>query len=418
MLLALLSLPALAAGLPQHLPLVRQTIHRRGDFVDLNRIASSAESLRYKYGFKAASQLGRRASEDTFGVINQGSDLRYLTTLSVGTPPQSFNVILDTGSSDLWFATTDCQDCPSGTPEFNTSQSSTLNTTSETVLLQYGTGNATGTLLQDTVSLGSYTIPNQAFTGVTNMGLNGLINGTTTGILGLAFENLAYSGATPFWQSLINAGELSSPVMAFYFKRLGVNITGSTTDTHPGGTFTLGGTNSSFYKGDIEFHSVPNVTGLERTFWLQTLTGLTVNGNSLDLGDANNNTAVIDTGSSFIGGPTAAVQAFWAQIDGSLDLSEFGVNGFWGFPCATNVTATLAFGGRAWTIPADDINLGQAAEGICVGSIFDARRGVILGEGFPNWLIGDAFLKNVYTVYRAGDNPAVGFAELADGLRD
>lgn len=56
--------------------------------------------------------------------------------------------------------------------------------------------------------------------------------------------------------------------------------------------------------------------------------------------------------------------------------------------------------------------------------------------GNPSWFVGDTcgfclfkpydtrlskictcrFLKNVYTVFRAGDSPAVGFAELADGL--
>ena len=44
--------------------------------------------------------------------------------------------------------------------------------------------------------------------------------------------------------------------------------------------------------------------------------------------------------------------------------------------CATNITSTLAFGGRAWPISADDMNLGiiSGADGLCVGALFDIDK--------------------------------------------
>ena len=84
MLLPLLSLPALAVALPSlqtrqdnvhHLPLVRRTIHRRGGFVDLDRIALSADRIKYKYGFKSSEGITRRASEADISVINQVSSV-------------------------------------------------------------------------------------------------------------------------------------------------------------------------------------------------------------------------------------------------------------------------------------------------------------------------------------------------------
>ncbi|VDC07600.1 unnamed protein product [Peniophora sp. CBMAI 1063] len=414
-----LSLPALAVALPNlqsrqdnvhHLPLTRRTTHRIGQYVDLERIAKSRDFLQYKYGLKSSEGIQRRASEAGISVINQGGDTSYLASVSVGTPSQSLDVVLDTGSSDLWFATTACTNCPTGTPEFDTSKSSSLNTSSQTIRLSYGSGTASGNLLQDTVSLGPYTISNQIFTGVTTLS-DGLIDGSLAGILGLAFQNLAVSQATPFWEALVNAGELSSPEMGFYLTRFLDDAT-SSTETDPGGTFTLGGTNSSLFKGDIQFNEIPS--GFQPSFWLQTVSGLTVNGNSVSIGSDADNIAAIDTGTTLLGGPTAAVEAFWAQVTGARQLS--GANsGFWAFPCTTNVSSTLAFGGTAWPISADDMNLGQIAQGFCMGALFDVTQGAATSSGSPSWIVGDTFLKNVYTVFRAGDSPAVGFAELAVG---
>ena len=127
--------------------------------------------------------------------VNVGTPYVYYTFIVSNAPSyltlprsQSLDVVLDTGSSDLWFATTACTNCPNGTPEFDTSRSSSLNTSSQPVKLSYGSGSASGNLLQDTVTLGPYTISNQIFTGVTSL-TDGLIDGSLAGILGLAFQN-------------------------------------------------------------------------------------------------------------------------------------------------------------------------------------------------------------------------------------
>jgi hypothetical protein len=61
-------------------------------------------------------------------LIDVGFDASYTGTLSMGTPAQEFEVILDTGSSDLWLADSECasQTCQ-GISSFNEGASSTLN---------------------------------------------------------------------------------------------------------------------------------------------------------------------------------------------------------------------------------------------------------------------------------------------------
>ena len=50
----------------------------------------------------------------------------------------------------------------------------------------------------------------------------------------------------------------------------------------------------------------------------------------------------------------------------------------------------------------------------CLGGIFDLTQGssIEAGSGNPNWVVGDVFLKNVYSVYRLSP-PSVGFAQLS-----
>lgn len=63
----------------------------------------------------------------------------------------------------------------------------------------------------------------------------------------------------------------------------------------------------------------------------------------------------------------------------------------------------------AWPISNADFQLMQASASECVGAFFALDT---TGTSAPPWIVGDTFLKNVYSVFRA--NPAsVGFATLS-----
>ncbi len=94
-----------------------------------------------------------------------------------------------------------------------------------------------------------------------------LLSGSVSGIMGLAFETLASTRSNPFWKALVDNNQLDQPEMSFWLDRFrGDN---SASDEEPGGTFTLGGTNSSLFTGDIEFLNMPVNTP---SFWLLSLT--------------------------------------------------------------------------------------------------------------------------------------------------
>ncbi|KAK7433766.1 hypothetical protein VKT23_020593 [Stygiomarasmius scandens] len=70
-------------------------------------------------------------------------------------------------------------------------------------------------------------------------------------------------------------------------------------------------------------------------------------------------------------------------------------------------------GGNALSISPDDFNAFEmGSTGMCVVGAFFALDLGEGGDGVPSWVVGDSFLKNVYSVYRFNP-PSVGFADLS-----
>ncbi|KAJ6538784.1 aspartic peptidase A1 [Mycena vulgaris] len=323
--------------------------------------------------------------------------------------PQPFNVILDTGSSDLWVADTSCSSCD-GTPLFNPSQSSSFKQSSSlTTTISYGSGQVAGVVSRESVSMGNFSLTSQGFLSVKQTS-DGLLSGSVSGIMGLAFNALSSTRSEPFWQGLIDDNQLAAPEMAFWLTRFrgqrGVQ------EEEPGGAFTLGGTNSSLFTGEIEFLDMAG--GGQPSFWLLGVSSITVQGQAVNVATGDAALAAIDTGTTLIGGPTDDVNTIWNAIPGSSPIRS--MPGFFQFPCSTTVRISMSFGGKVWPIDPADMNLGPGNGGtMCLGGIFDLTLGsnIEAGSGNPTWVVGDTFLKNVYSVYR--QKPLqIGFAQLSD----
>jgi hypothetical protein len=67
------------------------------------------------------------------------SSSQYVGVIGVGTPPMSFEMILDTGSADIWFPSVPCQSCGNHSL-FQPQNSSTFSAVNETWSLQYMDG--------------------------------------------------------------------------------------------------------------------------------------------------------------------------------------------------------------------------------------------------------------------------------------
>jgi len=228
------------------------------------------------------------------------------------------------------------------------------------------------------------------------------LSSPVSGLLGLGWQSIASSEQPPFWETLASKGALSQPVMGFQLTRFLNDSTARPLE--PGGSFTMGFLNSSLYTGNIDYQNLVTTP----SFWVLSLTSLTVQGNSVSLPSGPASYAAIDTGTTLVGGPSSVIQNIYAQIPGSQPGSGTW-EGFWIYPCNTRVNVAMSFGGPSWPVSTADFQLTQLGSGQCVGAFFDINT----NGNAPSWIIGDTFLKNVYSVFRY-DPASVGFAALSE----
>src|SRR5262249_11923146 len=104
---------------------------------------------------------------------------------------------------------------------FDPTSSSTFHNLSSPFRIVYGSGQAAGTLAQDVVQMAGFTVPNQVFATCDRVS-DGLLQSPVSGLMGLAFETIASSHATPFWETLVTGGAWNDPVMAFHLTRYAI----------------------------------------------------------------------------------------------------------------------------------------------------------------------------------------------------
>ncbi|NXK96823.1 PEPC protein, partial [Formicarius rufipectus] len=144
----------------------------------------------------------------------------YFGEISIGTPPQSFLVIFDTGSSNLWVPSTYCQSpaCEDHA-RFNHSLSSTFLGIDMTYTLRYGFGDLVVVLGYDTVTIQNIIIRNQEFGLSLDEPSRPFYYLDFDGILGMAYPGVGISGFNTLMQNMLQQNQLNKPIFSFYFSR-------------------------------------------------------------------------------------------------------------------------------------------------------------------------------------------------------
>ncbi|KAF8811028.1 acid protease [Phlegmacium glaucopus] len=90
------------------------------------------------------------------------SDVAYTLPVKVGATNQEFSLQIDTGSSDLWIASTSCYTSSCSQSKGHLYDSSEAIATGVNFSIPYLSGSAAGPIVWDSVSIGGYTVDHQA----------------------------------------------------------------------------------------------------------------------------------------------------------------------------------------------------------------------------------------------------------------
>lgn len=369
-------------------PSMRRILSEAGSEIpDMNSIT---QALKFKLGFA-------EEGEPTPEILKNYMDAQYYGVIGIGTPPQNFTVIFDTGSSNLWVPSVHCSMLDIACMvhhKYDSAKSSTYVKNGTKFAIRYGTGSLSGFLSEDTVTLGNLEIKNQTFGEATKQPGMTFIAAKFDGILGLAYPRISVENVIPFFDNIILQGLVEKNIFSFYLNR---DPSGD-----PGGELVLGGTDPKYYKGKFNWFNVTR-----RAYWQIHMDSVDVaNGLSVCQGGCE---AIVDTGTSLITGPTKEVKKIQEAI-GAKPL----IKGEYVVPCEKvptlpNITMTL--GGKPYVLTGEEyiLKVGTPTETICMSGFSGLD---IPPPGGPLWILGDVFIGPYYSVFDR-DNNRVGFAPSA-----
>jgi len=232
-------------------------------------------------------------------------DAQYFIEIGIGNPAQTFKVVPDTGSSNLWVPSSHCPiwELPCDLhKKYDASKSSDYIKNGTVFSIQYGSGACSGFISQDTVTVGDIKVSEQLFAEVTKEPGVAFVAAKFDGIMGLAFDTIAVTGAPPVFYNMVDQNQLDEPSFAFYLNR---KVGGD-------GELVFGGVDPDHYTGDFTYVPLTN-----KTYWEFQMDSLSIGSDSY----CSDCRAIADSGTSLLAGPTAEIKKINDKI-GAVGVIE------------------------------------------------------------------------------------------------
>ncbi|XP_034028167.1 pepsin A-like [Thalassophryne amazonica] len=338
------------------------------------------DHFRRTHPYKPLSKFIQDGTES----MTNDADLSYFGVISIGNPPQSFSVIFDTGSSNLWVPSVYCSDqaCENH-KRFNPQQSSTFKWGQQSLQIQYGTGYMQGYLGSDNVEVGGLTVANQVF-GISTSEATFMAYMHADGILGLAFQSIAADNVVPVFDNMVKQGLVPQSLFSVYLS----------SNSEQGSEIVFGGIDSSHYTGQITWLPLTSAT-----YYQVQMDSVTINGQIVACSGGCQ--AIIDTGTSLIVGPNTEINNMNSWVGAAMNqYGEATVN------CQSIQTmpeVTFTLNGQAFTIPAY----------VYVSENYQTcQTGFGQGGSSQLWILGDVFIRQFYAIFDT-QNKKVGLANIA-----
>jgi hypothetical protein len=347
-----------------------------------SRVAMRHESLlfaRQKTHQKHGSKL--RSVQES-GVVHKTA---YWGDISIGSPPQNFKVIFDTGSGNLIVPSAECSvpGCQPHKKYSHKDSSSSKQVTNEngedSSEITFGTGQISGEFYGDKLCIGDSLCIDANFIAADKETTSPFQDIPFDGIMGLGFKDLSMGKGFNMIDELTAKDALPSGQISFYLTDGGDS------------EVTFGGYKGEYLASDIVWAPVE-----VQSWWQVAISDITFDNQPKGLCDGECRVAV-DTGTSMLAGPSDLVDKLSNMVDAKSDCSNFDSLPKLGFQV----------GDKVLNLMPDDYMDRSATE--CSFSLM--ALDVPPPKG-PLFIFGDPFLRRFVTIFDNGNSggPRVGFA--------
>ncbi|KAJ2852187.1 aspartic proteinase precursor [Coemansia brasiliensis] len=365
----------------------------------LQRYANMGNYVKQKYfGADSLERLGSLQEQivplnadgsASYGVpISNFMNAQYYGEIDIGTPAQTFKVVFDTGSSNLWVPSSECSSIACFFhKKYDHSQSSTYKANGTDFAIRYGSGSLEGYMSRDKLTVGGVEIEGQDFAEATKEPGLTFAFGRFDGIFGLGYDTISVLKTVPPFYHMVNRKLIEKPMFSFYLS--------DTNKQGDEGEMVLGGFNENHFEGELQWANVRR-----KGYWEVDLEKVQFGDEEIEMDNVG---AAIDTGSSLLVLPTMLSDLINKQIGAKKNFAGQYVVDCDKVPSLPPFT--MQFGGQKYTLDAQDYILN--VQGQCMSGFMGMDIPEPLG---PIWIIGDVFLRKFYTVYDLGKD-RVGFAK-------
>ena len=374
-----------------------KALHKYGIIENVPRPTLRSTSRSPKRRDERTARRRRQSNDEVVANGTQGLGSSYCSPVTVGEgdSAQTFHIQLDTGSGDFWvYSDLLLQDEPFTSNLSHTIydpfNSTTAEPTGQFNFIQYGSGNMTGIVFSDTVTLGGIQAKKQPVEAALRTDISlAPANNPCDGIFGLyALGNTTVQpGSSQMVLQDLFFGD-GSPDQKVFTALL-------TRPTEQNGFYTFGSIDQDALQNQTINYVELNLPSPEfPPFWNVSAPEFFVNGQSISNAGGS---AIIDTGTTLVLVDDNVLPAIYEPVGGFFDNNT----GAWLFPANFSQSdlpvVTLPVGGYNVTLSAEDLVFDTVdIPGFVIGGV--------QGNGGLGGLVifGDIWLKNVYAVFDLG----------------